>query len=66
MEDGTLAVPMIYGNALISIILGSPLGPSRERHGSWFTMKHVLMRVTQGREKNILNQEWGNVILKID
>jgi len=63
-ENGTLGVPIIYGNALRSTMKESQKPQKDEVHINLFIMKHVAIKKTHGREKNILNQEWENVILK--
>jgi len=64
MENGTLGVLMIYGNALKSTMKESQKQPKGGAHINSFIMKHVVIKKMHGREKNILNQEWENDISK--
>lgn len=52
-NDGIRDIQLIYGNALISIMLKSQNILDIEDYINLFIMKHVLMKMMQGRENNI-------------
>ena len=62
MNDGTQGSQATYGNALMSIIQIEFVQQNIEDLLSLCTMKHVIMRKTQGREKTFLNLAWANAI----
>jgi hypothetical protein len=61
-----LVIPMTYGNVLINIMKKHQHIPNQEVHINSYTMRLVLMGVTQGRENCILNLAEVSVISNRD